>query len=127
MDITKAVQRAIESYNKASSFNSQLGARQTVADALVSLFKQSRLSTIVDIELPFIPADAYEVLPARIKEDLFFIRDIQRKRWKDRRRGTRLFHNILAGKLMNLLHRQEREKKWNGRATATLQEIAITK
>lgn len=126
MDITKAVNNAISAYNKAQSFNGQLETRQTAASAVTRLFHSTRLSTIAEIGVPYIPKDVYELLPQRVKEDMYIVRDINRKNFK----LTRTVNRILANKLLGALRLQkmrDERRNYNGRGTATLESVVVYK
>lgn len=123
--ITNAVKHAIEQYNQANSWNTQLSTSQRAVNSLKSLFATHHMTEIATEGIPYLPDAVYDKLPKYIKENLYFVRDVGKYNYKKKNQ----FYRILIGKLkgtLNTIERRKAEKKYDC-GTAKLGSIAVQK
>lgn len=116
LDITASVIKAIEVFNSSSSYNSGLENAKKAAYEVTDLFRNTRLSIIVQTGIPFIPENVYKLLPQDVKNDIFIARDIVRTQRKIRKTTNRpTSKQLLTGIVLNLIKtiNHEESKKYS--------------
>lgn len=123
--IRKTIENALDQYGQAKSWGSKLNAKEELLKNIRDLFLDHRIVEIAEEGIPQLPTEVYDRLPAYIKENLYFVRDISRSQEKLKKS----FYSILSRKIRgaaSLFNKKEAEKKYNS-GTCSIGSIAVMK